>query len=686
MEPQEGLVEDIKTMFIEQTLDTRIEAALPVLARLQQGKTMKEADIFENWANRLTEGTWQLPDTPETKQKLADLLVNELPVGPDATNALEQLDGVLGDDQLYDQLEALAQEDANADARDVIRARMEEMGLEVPGSEADAEVEPGAEPAPMEPEQGVTEGKEDLELYGLRVGDTVKANVNGKRVQGDVIDIFPETQQVELLLRGANAGRTITVDVQDTESMMEDSALDRIRNKLGSDGYIGTQDDRLRDQEIRRQDREQQAELWRKEREQNSQRSQAQSDAAADSMINWERNRQRADDDRRKQDADFAAYSLERRKRNDDDWERTFDMMRDRVNRYQYSTQRDVNPEQLAAISNIKYEPRRKKTDFVPVDETTDPNKFYQRPEVQFSTPQTPPKPAGQYVSPWLPKPDGQNSEPQKDKNGRTRSQWLKLVTKKFPDAIISQEKSPWGRTSAELKDGRRFVWTPVRPDAFSRPEPKMSEGSGDPYDFIKPGAMVKFGMWNKPQEHRTGRVVKMADGVVTVATDDGKNINLILANKSLSVYPVSADRQGVAEGSSCNMTLEGEYCPEHGLMECGMHEGAFHNPDQQPSPAAQAITRRILLQRTDLLSKYGPEKVGQAIDEVADFIGDVEEIGSSDVSGWVRHVEQMLGNMGDDVGEGVDDPINYNGAITGSYYEDKQDPLARIKSLALRK
>jgi len=63
-------------------------------------------------------------------------------------------------------------------------------------------------------------------------------------------------------------------------------------------------------------------------------------------------------------------------------------------------------------------------------------------------------------------------------------------------------------------------------------------------------------------------------------------------------------------------------------------------------SPVASAITRRILLQRTDLLSKYGPETVGAAVDEVADFVGDVDEIGSSDVSGWIRHVEQMLGNM----------------------------------------
>jgi len=74
--------------------------------------------------------------------------------------------------------------------------------------------------------------------------------------------------------------------------------------------------------------------------------------------------------------------------------------------------------------------------------------------------------------------------------------------------------------------------------------------------------------------------------------------------------------------------------------------EGVLDNPGQEDSPVASAIIRRILLQRTDLLSKYGPERVGAAVDEVADFVGDTDEIGSSDVSGWIRQVEQMLGNM----------------------------------------
>ena len=64
---------------------------------------------------------------------------------------------------------------------------------------------------------------------------------------------------------------------------------------------------------------------------------------------------------------------------------------------------------------------------------------------------------------------------------------------------------------------------------------------------------------------------------------------------------------------------------------------------EQHDSPVAGAITRRILMQRHDLLKQYGPELVGAAIDNVADYVGDVEEIGSSDVSAWVAQVERML-------------------------------------------
>ena len=125
---EEVVIEGLKHLFVTQSIDTRIEQALPLLARIQQqGKAMKEANIFEAWAERLIEGTWQLPDTPEKQQDLLELMSTEQPVGADATNITEQLYGLLGDDHLFDQLEELAERDANADARQVIFDRMQEL-------------------------------------------------------------------------------------------------------------------------------------------------------------------------------------------------------------------------------------------------------------------------------------------------------------------------------------------------------------------------------------------------------------------------------------------------------------------------------------------------------------------------------------------------------------------------------
>ena len=122
------IIEDLRSLFVEQKIDTRIEQALPLLARLQNQETaMKEVNVFEGWVNLIAEGTWSLPDTPEKQQKLVSLLSKELPVGPDATNATEQLYDLLGDDELFDQLGDLARENADADARTIILNRLEQM-------------------------------------------------------------------------------------------------------------------------------------------------------------------------------------------------------------------------------------------------------------------------------------------------------------------------------------------------------------------------------------------------------------------------------------------------------------------------------------------------------------------------------------------------------------------------------
>jgi len=159
---QEGVVDNIKTLFIEQSIDSRIEAALPLLAKIQQrGHEMKEAEIFENWINNLSEGTWTLPETPEQLDKLKTLMTGELIVGPDATNATEQLYDLVGDDELFDRLHALAEQDPRANAWNdtEVMQRLAELGVEMPEPTAPgnpAEPQTGAT-APVVPQQGVAE-------------------------------------------------------------------------------------------------------------------------------------------------------------------------------------------------------------------------------------------------------------------------------------------------------------------------------------------------------------------------------------------------------------------------------------------------------------------------------------------------------------------------------------------------
>jgi outer membrane lipoprotein SlyB len=153
----ESLVENLRNLFVEQTLDARIEAALPTLAKIQQqGMNMKEAQIFENWINNLSEGTWALPETPEQMEKLNQLMSGELIVGPDATNATELLYDIVGDDELFDILNDLADRSegrANIWDDSDVQRRLAELGVQTPQSTA-------AEPADV-PQDTAPEVKED---------------------------------------------------------------------------------------------------------------------------------------------------------------------------------------------------------------------------------------------------------------------------------------------------------------------------------------------------------------------------------------------------------------------------------------------------------------------------------------------------------------------------------------------
>lgn len=139
----EIVVDEIRELFSETRVDDRIEQALPILAKVaeQQEDNMKEVDEFEQWAEDVTEGTWAVPNTDKKMADLKALMAKPITVGPDATNATNVLYDLVGDDQLFDDLEELAMKDPDADARPVIQARLQDMGysLDMPEEEPQAE-------------------------------------------------------------------------------------------------------------------------------------------------------------------------------------------------------------------------------------------------------------------------------------------------------------------------------------------------------------------------------------------------------------------------------------------------------------------------------------------------------------------------------------------------------------------
>ena len=187
----EHMVDEIRTMFIEQNLDRRIEEALPILARLQ-GTHMKEINEFENWADTMAEGTWALPKTPADREKLQTLMAKELIVGPDATNATEQLYDLVGDDELFDILDELSLTDPDANAWDDPRvmARIDQL---VPGLQQKA-LEPTDEALQGAPTGGAMQMK-----LAEAAGRYEPADIGGKLPDEGSIHSIPGHLNTDML-------------------------------------------------------------------------------------------------------------------------------------------------------------------------------------------------------------------------------------------------------------------------------------------------------------------------------------------------------------------------------------------------------------------------------------------------------------------------------------------------------
>ena len=102
----------------------------------------------------------------------------------------------------------------------------------------------------------------------------------------------------------------------------------------------------------------------------------------------------------------------------------------------------------------------------------------------------------------------------------------------------------------------------------------------------------------------------------------------------------------------------------------------AFDLAEDRNHPAVSAITNRILRSHTDLLAKYGPGKVLAAIEDATAGLGELEEIGSSDVSIWVNQIIKSLESgaydhlkegfsPSEEVADQVEDSLGGSGKLT---------------------
>jgi hypothetical protein len=121
-ESEEDLINKV-AMWIYHESDSPI-SEIEHLLRLS-GELPNYQDAVSENKEKVTEGTWSIPDTPEKVKELKDLMKQELP----ADEAQDKIYGILGDDELFDDIAEMEEKDPKADVRGMIVRRLDDLGL-----------------------------------------------------------------------------------------------------------------------------------------------------------------------------------------------------------------------------------------------------------------------------------------------------------------------------------------------------------------------------------------------------------------------------------------------------------------------------------------------------------------------------------------------------------------------------
>lgn len=82
-------------------------------------------------------------------------------------------------------------------------------------------------------------------------------------------------------------------------------------------------------------------------------------------------------------------------------------------------------------------------------------------------------------------------------------------------------------------------------------------------------------------------------------------------------------------------------------LFDSNLNIVPVNENDDSHGAVQSAIIRRIMTQHKEALAAHGPATVMQAAEEVADNVGHVDEIGTSDVSAWTQQALAICKEIG---------------------------------------